>query len=460
MDLAMKEQSSPVKQPVRRGLYSRIWRWHFYAGIIFMPFLIVLAITGGAYLFKDQIDDTMYHDLYHIKAQQTALISPSFQLEAVKKEYPDATLTSYKPSFAKDRTAEVGISGVEGDRIVFVNPYDGSVVGSLDPSKTFTQRIRDFHGSLMAGDNSIGDKIIELSACWAIVLIVTGLYLWWPRGASKIWGVLLPRLRKGRKTTIRDLHAVPMFWLSIVIIMLVITGLPWSGFTGKYIDKAATSFNSNYPQGVWWGGPESTIPTKDIMQVPWAAENLPVPRSSESGVPALPIENILAIAQKEKIVDGYSVALPQDDKGVYTISVWPKNVNDEATIHVDQYSGDMLAALRYKDYGTMAKWIEIGISLHEGKYFGVANLIICLLACIAIAGSSILGVIMWWRRRPKGSGIGAPTKPINAKLQSGVAVIVIVMAVLIPPVGVTFLAALILDWIIIQRIPKLRKWLN
>ncbi|WP_336774299.1 PepSY-associated TM helix domain-containing protein [Paenibacillus sp. MMO-58] len=460
MELATKEQSSPVKLPARRGLYARIWRWHFYAGIIFMPFLIILAITGGAYLFKDQIDDAMYHHLYHIKAQQTPQISPSYQLEAVKKEYPDAVLTSYKPSFAKDRTAEVGISGVEGDLTVFVNPYDGSIIGSLDPSKTFTQRIRDFHGSLMAGDNSIGDKLIELSACWAIVLIVTGLYLWWPRGASKIWGVLLPRFRKGRKTTIRDLHAVPMFWLSLVIIMLVITGLPWSGFTGKYVDKAATSFNSNYPAGVWWGGPESTIPTKDIMQVPWAAENLPVPRSSESGVPALPIENILAIAQKGKIVDGYSVALPQDDKGVYTISVWPKNVNDEATIHVDQYSGDVLSALRYKDYGTMAKWIEIGISLHEGKYFGVANLIICLLACIAIAGSSILGVIMWWRRRPKGSGIGAPTKPVNAKLQSGVAVIVIVLALLIPPVGVTFLAALILDWLIVQRISKLRAWLN
>ncbi|QHW35404.1 PepSY domain-containing protein (plasmid) [Paenibacillus rhizovicinus] len=461
MELATNQQPAPAKQPASRGLYARIWRWHFYAGMIFMPFLIVLAITGGTYLFKDQIDDAMYHKLYHIPAQETANISPSYQLEAVKKKYPDAALTSYKPSFGKDRTAEIGISGPEGDRTVFVNPYNGAIVGSLDPARTFTQWIRDFHGSLLAGDHSIGDKIIELSASWAIVLIVTGLYLWWPRGTSKIWGVLLPRFRKGRKTTIRDLHAVPMFWLSIVIIMLVITGLPWSGITGKYIDEAATSLNSNYPAGVWGGGgAESAIPTKDIMEVPWAAENLPVPRSSESGVPALPIENVLAIAKQEKIVDGYSVALPQDDKGVYTISVWPKNVYDEATIHMDQYSGKILTSFRFSDYGTMAQMIEIGIALHEGHYFGVANLILCLLACVAIAGSSILGAVMWWRRRPKGAGLGAPTKPVNQKLQRGAALIVIVLAILIPPVGITFLAALIVDWVIVQRISKLRAWLS
>ena len=456
-----QQQSAPAKQTSARGLYATIWRWHFYAGMIFMPFLLVLAVTGGIYLFKDQVDDAMYHKLYHIEAQEGQKQSPSFLLDAVKMKYPDASLTSYKPSFGADRTAEVGISGPSGSRTVFVNPYNGAIVGDMDPSKKLTERILDLHGSLMAGDHSIGDKIIELSACWAIVLMITGVYLWWPRGASKIWGVLLPRFRKGRKTTIRDLHAVPLFWLSAVVVMLVLTGLPWSGMTGDYISKAATANNSYYPAYVWGSSPESTVPTKEIMTVPWAAENLPVPRSSATGVPALPIENVIAIAEQEKIVDGYTVALPQDDKGVYTISVWPDRVYDEATVHIDQYSGEVLSSLRFKDYGTAAKWIEIGIALHEGKFFGTPNLILCLLACIAIGASSLLGVAMWWRRRPKGAGkLGTPTRPISYKMQRGVAIIVIALAVLIPPVGLTFLAALMLDWLILRRIPKVREWVN
>lgn len=31
--------------------YRAVWRWHFVAGIITAPFLIVLAVTGAIYLF-------------------------------------------------------------------------------------------------------------------------------------------------------------------------------------------------------------------------------------------------------------------------------------------------------------------------------------------------------------------------------------------------------------------------
>ncbi|WP_313769995.1 PepSY domain-containing protein [Parageobacillus genomosp. 1] len=34
-----------------QSLYRAVWRWHFYAGIVFAPFVILLAITGIIYLF-------------------------------------------------------------------------------------------------------------------------------------------------------------------------------------------------------------------------------------------------------------------------------------------------------------------------------------------------------------------------------------------------------------------------
>lgn len=39
--------------------------------------------------------------------------------------------------------------------------------------------IEKIHGELMAG--TLGDRIVELAACWTIVLIVTGIYLWFPQ---------------------------------------------------------------------------------------------------------------------------------------------------------------------------------------------------------------------------------------------------------------------------------------
>ncbi|MGX1801745.1 PepSY domain-containing protein, partial [Brevundimonas naejangsanensis] len=34
------------------GAYRAVWRWHFYAGVLVMPFLMLLTLTGGLYLFK------------------------------------------------------------------------------------------------------------------------------------------------------------------------------------------------------------------------------------------------------------------------------------------------------------------------------------------------------------------------------------------------------------------------
>ena len=48
------------------ALYAAVWRWHFYAALFVVPFAVVLAITGGIYLFKPQIESWLYADLYDV----------------------------------------------------------------------------------------------------------------------------------------------------------------------------------------------------------------------------------------------------------------------------------------------------------------------------------------------------------------------------------------------------------
>ena len=36
--------------------YRAVWRWHFYASLFCIPFVIVLATSGAIYLFKPQIE--------------------------------------------------------------------------------------------------------------------------------------------------------------------------------------------------------------------------------------------------------------------------------------------------------------------------------------------------------------------------------------------------------------------
>lgn len=58
------------------NLYRAVWRWHFYAGLFVLPFLISLAVTGALYLFRDEFDNFIHSDLKRIEVAQNVPKAP------------------------------------------------------------------------------------------------------------------------------------------------------------------------------------------------------------------------------------------------------------------------------------------------------------------------------------------------------------------------------------------------
>ncbi|MGO4500254.1 PepSY-associated TM helix domain-containing protein [Paenibacillus sp. 2RAB27] len=291
-----------------------------------------------------------------------------------------------------------------------------------------------------------------------MILLITGVYLWWPRGKKSIYGIILPRIKQGKRTFWRDMHAVTALWLSLFIAALIVTGLPWSGVLGNYINKSAT-----YPEGMFSFMPThltSTVPTKDVVSgVPWAAEQLPMPNSTPGGSGALSVEKVMGLDRVKELAQGYQIALPQDEKGVYTIYSTTADPKKQATLHIDQYNGKILADQKFQDFSPMAKAVTLGIALHQGELFGVTNQIICLLVCLGIILVALSGVIMWWLRKPSGR-VGAPSLPKDFKMVEWVALITIVLGIVMPLVGISLLIVLILEALLIRRIPVLKRLLG
>lgn len=439
------------------SLYSTIWRWHFYAGIIFAPFLIILAVTGSIYLFKPQIEQVMYKDYYEVTPQGDKMPTAQ-QIEEVKKLYAGTIITSYRPGENANRSSEIGITTSNNDSLtVFINPYSGQSIGTLNNEDRIMDKIEEFHGELMAG--TIGDRIVELAACWAIVLIVTGLYLWVPKKKQGLFGVLIPRLNKGKKTFRRDLHAVPAFWVTSGMFFLIMTGLPWSGFWGTNFQTLVTNSGSGYPPSVWVGNaPTSTIKTKDIADVPWAAENLDVPTSEIQGFVPLSIDDVVAIADREGIHPSYTISIPREKDGVYTLSAFPPKAQDEVTMHIDQYTGAVLADYRYENYGIIGKIVAWGITLHKGTQFGFINQLVSLLICLGIILVAVSGFYLWWKRKPK-QELGAP-KASNVKNTKIFLILLIGLGIMFPLVGLTLIVVWLVDRLIIQRIHVVKNFLN
>ncbi|WP_445492646.1 PepSY-associated TM helix domain-containing protein [Niallia sp. 03133] len=436
------------------SLYGLVWRWHFYAGIVFAPFLILLSITGSMYLFKPQMEQILYKEWMGIAAKGDK-IPPSNQINLVKNQFPDAIVTKYRPGESATRSSEVTIVSNNEIYTIFINPYSGEIIGKLNNKDRIMDKIEEIHGELMAG--KLGDRIVELAACWTLVLIITGLYLWFPKKSLKMAGTLFPRMNKGKKIFRRDLHAVPAYWLTLGMVFLILTGLPWSGFWGANFQIATTNSGAGYPPSIWTGSaPASLTKTKDVAEVPWAAENLQVPASTIQGFVPLTMDDVVSIANREGIHPTYTVFIPKTKDGVYTLSVFPPKAQDEATMHIDQYTGAVLADYRYNNYGIIGKIIAWGITLHKGTQFGFINQLISLIVCLGIIFVACSGFYLWLKRKPKKT-MGAPKSPSVWKKKQFL-LLVAVLGFLFPLVGLSIFAVFLADRLLIQQLPRLRKF--
>lgn len=169
-------------------------RWHFYAGVIFAPFLFILAFSGGVYLFKPQIEGYLYSEYTEVEQIEEQRLHYSNQADSVRDAYPDASITSVIVH-DEQKATEFLIQENGVGSSVFVNPFTAEVTGIVNNDAKLTEIFKRIHSELwIAG--TVGNRIVELAACWAIILLVTGLYIWWPRNKKAIWGTILPRLHK------------------------------------------------------------------------------------------------------------------------------------------------------------------------------------------------------------------------------------------------------------------------
>ncbi|MGB3293470.1 MAG: PepSY domain-containing protein [Phormidesmis sp.] len=474
------ERPSVAEAPSNR-FYRTVWRWHFYAGLFVIPFMLILGTTGIIYLFKPQLDTVMYHDLLFVQPGN-ATVPYAEQVQIAQSAYPEATVAKFTPSPAADRSAEVVVATADARNLaVFVDPYAGEVLGVRDEERNLQAIARKIHGDLLIGN--WGDYLIELAACWALVLLISGLYLWLPRKNSSLLGTFIPRLwSKNKRIFWRDLHAVPGLYGVLLIAFLLLTGLPWTGFWGDTFAQVWGRF----PDEMWDNVPQSTVVTGSLNQrgdlfVPWAAEQMPLPQSNlaslsnlaepysaelvvapalSNGVPAI-FNSVVSRAIAEGAPAGFSVAFPETETGVYTASAFPDDPTQEVTMHFDRYSGELLASVGWKDYGLVPKAVEMGVSIHMGKYFGLANQLLMLFAALVTILLSVTGAVMWWQRRPQGSGlIGAPAMPAYVQHWKIPLATVAVLGLIFPLVGLSLAAVLLLEYCVLPRLPLIRRILG
>jgi uncharacterized iron-regulated membrane protein len=398
-------------------LYRVVWRWHFYAGMIIAPVLIVVAATGALYIFKDELEAVFYPGVTYV-GPAAEHVSYEQQLAAARAAVPTMPRIALMLVFANPKRAtSIAMFGAKF-QYSYVDPYTGRYLGGIEQGGFF-DIVLTLHRSLFLG--TTGRIVVELTTCWTIVLVATGAYLWWPRKWNQVWGVWLPRLRKKPYVVLRDLHTVTGIYVAIIAIVISLTGLIYTYVWGRPYQNAARS------------EPNDMFGQPMVSKSPPDAKELPIDRIIELGHEKMPGKTL-------------TVWFPRVPNGVYLVfgrSEYGPSVHE--MLFIDRATGEILEH-RYVSQTPPMYWLGTwNYPLHVGTILGMPSKILWLVTCVILMTSPLTGLWMWWERRPNGR-LGLPRR-VDARRPRWLVATITATSILLPTLGISVVVVLMVEFL-------------
>ncbi|HEX8019931.1 PepSY-associated TM helix domain-containing protein [Mucilaginibacter sp.] len=384
---------------------------HLYLSLAAGVIIFCSCLTGTMLVFEKEIQQSLHPQRYFVKPRDKRL--PLTDLTAgVLKQIPKSKLATVMVYDDPERTVEVGLivpekkdkksdgkpktekhAGAHGKKdakpkdaersnlTAFVNPYTGQIVEQFNRRQTFLYSVEMFHRYLLGGKNSLGDWVISLSTLFFLVILITGVILWWPKTKA----IMKQRIKikwdgSGKRLT-HDLHIVTGFYTSIFLILISASGLV---MTFKWANSTLF-FLTN-----------SKVVAKEDIKAPLSVY--------QQGVASIaPDAAVSALGEKIADAENYTIRYPRDTAAVYTFNVLKKGSVELATdtYYIDQYSGKLAGSALYADKSLGQRIRGVIKPIHTGSIYGWPTQVLAFLITLVSLIFPITGVMMWLNRAGK-----------------------------------------------------------
>ena len=356
---------------------------HLWLGLSTGLVVFILGITGAIYCFAPELQNLQPYRT--VEEENTAFLPPS-QI----KQIAERSLAVKSPQRiyydARDKAVLVLFSKKEEySYSVFINPYSGKVLKVRDNNKDFLSVVLQLHRTLLI---PYGHEIIRWSTVIFIFMLISGIFLWWPKnkrtgkqGFKIMWRAHPKRLNY-------DLHKVLGFYATWVVIFTALTGLMFAfeGFAG-FVYKTT--------------GADRSIVQKE-------------PPSSDTSIVDDNKPVAIDVVWRSIVPDLYRTyatvmfVLPGEKKGSILLRANP----EKATLYksdfryFDQYSGKEISGAyvwgKYKDAQVTADYIRrMNYDIHTGAIFGLPGRIALFFVALVVASLPITGFLIWRGRKKK-----------------------------------------------------------
>ncbi|MFY0654724.1 MAG: PepSY domain-containing protein [Cyclobacteriaceae bacterium] len=195
---------------------------HLWLGVIIGILFFIIAFSGAILSWQPELKSIVFKQ--KIDIQNKPFVLPSDLKKTMDAEFPKG---DYRTAFFrdKDRTCEVLLYGQGTYYIAQLNPYTAELIHLQDMNKGWLSVVVKLHRNLMLG--KFGRQVVHWVTLAFLVLMITGLVIWWPVNKSGAKDRLTLKWGVSPKKLNYDLHNVLGFYATWISIFAVVTGLFW-----------------------------------------------------------------------------------------------------------------------------------------------------------------------------------------------------------------------------------------
>lgn len=361
-----------------------VGKLHLWLGLGSGLVVFILGLTGCILAFEIEIRGAT-EGFRKVPVENRPVLSPT-----VLKSFAEGSLASKKAlgiEYPGEGKAAIASYYDENHfEQVFLNPYSGTVLKHKDMEKDFFRVVLDGHYYLWLPHN-IGQPIAASATLVFVVMMITGLVLWWPKNkAARKQRFSIKWNAKWRRKNY-DLHNVLGFYATWVAIFIAITGLVF-GF--QWVAKSVYWISSGGEAMV-----EHQHPVSDTTQT-----------ASYNNMADLLWQQHKKEVGKNESFAIYFASLATDPIEV-VVNHRPGTYYNSDFYHYDQYSGKRIKALgswdgKYSDAKTADKIARLNYDMHVGAVLGLPGKLLAFFASLIAGSLPITGFLIWWGRKKKG----------------------------------------------------------
>lgn len=363
---------------------QKIYSWlHLWLGLVVGIIFTIASITGVLLIFEDELEEVFYPQLYNCEVPTgRAARLPLDSLFAKAQSYAGnhkMLRLSIKDQQANRAYLFTSDEGRMKRLFLSLNPYTGKKEYALSGGRHFFSVVEELHRRLLIGN--VGKTITGIACLSYLVILITGLILWWPKNKKILKQRLKIKWDAKAKRLNWDVHAVGGFYTLPIILLICLTGLTWSYkwfnngifllFDGKLQHK-----NANHLE---------VAGTKNNAQYP-------IQKAYFESFSKLPYEGritILLPSEKEKTIE---INREREDAAI-------PNVVDRLFFAVN--TGAFIKADPYDAQTRGMKVRRFMLPLHSGSFGGMLTKCIYCLTVLLAASMPFTGLFIWLGRKKK-----------------------------------------------------------